>query len=409
MNSPEDTMLMERDLAALDAAMSEGRAEHDDPAARELQELALLLRAEAPRPDEDFERAMRVRMAAGFPPKEGSPRARAAALRGRVPRTMPNLREWWPAAGLAATLVLVVTFVAVALPGGSGGGDDDSSGASLSDAGGGEVVEQKAPAVPESSSGALTDSAKSAADSVRSAPPLQPAPRGGNRFAPGRSNRRIERSVSLELGAPADEMERLADRVNAVTARYGGFVLSSSVSSGDEDGSGGDFDLRIPAAQLRPAIRDLAALGTLHSQTQSGRDVTRPYVTLAARRQAATAERASLLRRLAAADDDLEAETIRAQLDAVDRRIARLRSQLRGLRLSTDYATVQVTLAADEGSGGGGGSFGDAVDDAGDLLVGTAGIAVRVLAVALPVGLVALGVWLAGSAIRRRRRESALA
>ena len=240
-------------------------------------------------------------------------------------------------------------------------------------------------------------------------PPLQPAPGGGNRFAPGRSNRRIERSVSLELGAPADEMERLADRVNSVTARYGGFVLSSSVSSGDEDGSGGDFDLRIPAAQLRPAVRDLAALGTLHSQTQSGRDVTRPYVTLAARRQAATAERASLLRRLAAADDDLEAETIRAQLDAVDRRIARLRSQLRGLRLSTDYATVQVTLAADEGSGGGGGSFHDAVDDAGDLLVGTAGIAVRVLAVALPVGLVALGVWLAGSAIRRRRRESALA
>ena len=92
--------------------------------------------------------------------------------------------------------------------------------------------------------------------------------------------------MSLELGAPADEMERLADRVNAVAARHGGFVLSSSVSSGQEDG-GGDFDLRIPAARLRPAIRDLSALGTLHSQTQSGRDVTRPYVTLAARRQAA--------------------------------------------------------------------------------------------------------------------------
>ena len=93
----------------------------------------------------------------------------------------------------------------------------------------------------------------------------------------------------------------------------------------------------------------------------------------------------------------------------MDRRIARLRSQLRGLRLSTDYATVQVTLAADDGSGGGGGSFTTRVDDAGDLLVGAAGIAVRVLAVALPIGLVALGGWLAGSAIRRRRRESALA
>ena len=118
--------------------------------------------------------------------------------------------------------------------------------------------------------------------------------------------------MSLELGAPADEMERLADRVNAVTSRYGGFVLSSSVSSGDEDGSGGDFDLRIPAARLRPALRDLAALGALHSQTQSGRDVTRPYVTLGARREAAVAERASLLRRLAAASTDWRRRDLRA-------------------------------------------------------------------------------------------------
>jgi Domain of unknown function (DUF4349) len=410
MNSPEDTMLMERDLAALDAALSAGRAEHDDPTARELQELALCLRSEAAGPDEDFERVMRVRMAAGFPPREGSPRARAAALRGRVPRRLPALREWWPAVGLGATLVLVVAVAVVALPGGSGGGNDDAGSAA-----GGGVNAPRPPAGTEASPRVLRnprarpDATQSATDS---APPkvlrLEPAP-GGGRFAPGRTNRRIERSASLELGAPADEMERLADDVNSVTARYGGFVLSSSVSSGDKEGSGGDFDLRIPATSLRPALRDLAALGALHSQTQSGRDVTRPYVTLAGRREAATAERAGLLRRLAAAATDQEAETIRAQLDAVDRRIARLRSQLRGLRLRTDYATVLVTLTADKGSGGGGGSFDDAVNDAGDLLVGAAGIAIRVLALGLPIGLLGLGGWLAGSAIRRRRRESALA
>ena len=203
-------------------------------------------------------------------------------------------------------------------------------------------------------------------------------------------------------------MERLADQVNSVTARYGGFVLSSSVSSGKKDASGGDFDLRIPATALRPALRDLAALGALHSQTQSGRDVTRPYVTVASRLEAARAERTGLLRRLAAADTDEEAEAIRAQLDSVDRRIARLHSQLRNLRLSTDYASVLVTLAADDGSGSGGGSFDDSVDDAGDLLVGAAGIAVRVLAVALPLGLLGAGAWLAWIVVRRRRRESAL-
>ena len=48
------------------------------------------------------------------------------------------------------------------------------------------------------------------------------------------------------------------------------------------------------------------------------------------------------------------------------------------------------------------------VDDAGDLLVGTAGVLIRVLALALPLGLLALAAWLGTNAFRRRRRESAL-
>ena len=42
------------------------------------------------------------------------------------------------------------------------------------------------------------------------------------------------------------------------------------------------------------------------------------------------------------------------------------------------------------------------------ILVATAGILVRVLAVALPLGLIALLAWAAGRVLRRRRRESAL-
>ena len=64
----------------------------------------------------------------------------------------------------------------------------------------------------------------------------------------------------------------------------------------------------------------------------------------------------------------------------------------------------------DEGGvGGGGGSFDDAVGDAGDILVATAGVIVRVLAVALPLGLIALIGWLGARVVRRRQRESALA
>ena len=70
--------------------------------------------------------------------------------------------------------------------------------------------------------------------------------------------------------------------------------------------------------------------------------------------------------------------------------------------------TVSLLEKDGDGGGGGGGSFDDALDDAGKLLVGVAGIIVRVLAVALPLGLIALLGWLAGRALQRRRRESAL-
>jgi hypothetical protein len=227
---------------------------------------------------------------------------------------------------------------------------------------------------------------------------------------PGRSDRRIERSVALELETPVDRMARVAEQVTAVTNRHGGFVLSSSVSTG-EDGAGGDFDLRIPATRLRPALRDLAALAEVRTQSQTGRDVTREHVTAKDRLRAARAERRSLLRRLEVAATDEEAEAIRRRLDLVAGEINGLRAQLRDLRLRTDYSVVTVTLLAKDGDAGGagGGSFDDALGDAGTLLVTVAGWIVRALAVALPLGLLALAGWAAGRVLRRRQRESALA
>jgi hypothetical protein len=48
------------------------------------------------------------------------------------------------------------------------------------------------------------------------------------------------------------------------------------------------------------------------------------------------------------------------------------------------------------------------VDDALDSLVGSLGLALRVLGVAVPLGLLAVGAWGGASVLRRRRREAAL-
>lgn len=381
-------------LTAIDEALDTGVAADDDPLTRELQELALMLRDDAPQATPEFRERMDWRVESGFQRPRGSRRA------------------WWqpllqPAAALAVTGA-VVLVVALAAGGRSGSGGDDSGGSSAGpalaadDSGGGGRGAAEA-------GGGAGEVSKSASGADQSAITVVPPSGGG--FEPGRSDRKIERSVALELEMPVDEMSRVADQVTAVTNRYGGFVLNSSLSTGD-DGAGGDFDLRIPSNRLRSAVRDISALADVRTQSQTGRDVTREHVTAKDRLRAARAERRSLLRRLETATTDEEAEAIRRRLDLVAGEINGLRAQLRDLRLRTDYSVVTVTLAArdgDSGGAGGGGSFDDALGDAGSLLVAVAGWIVRALAVALPLGLLALAGWGLGRVARRRRRESALA
>ena len=385
MTPPEDTTTIERDLSAVDAALSGGSASHDDPAARELQELALALKADTPVPDSGFAQDLGRRVEAGFPDRPG-PRPSRFRL-GRV-----NLL---PVAGVLAPLCLVVVLVFAGGPP-RRRADDESGGGG---AGGGAVQRESAPEASAADSGGGSEGALAA-------PPLEEPG-----FAPQQRQRRIERSIAMTLTAPDDEIPSLADGVSRVAARNGGFVLRSELDTGD-GGATGSYELRIPSGRLQSALRALAGLGTVSSQSQSGQDVTRDFVTAADRLEAARAERRSLLRRLEDADSDSEAEALRARLDLVAGEINGLRSQLRDLRLRTDYAIVAVDLIGEEGdsgSGAVGGSFDDAVGDAGDLLVGFAGVLVRVLAIALPLALIAGLGWLVTGAMRRRRRESALA
>jgi hypothetical protein len=340
-------------LPAIDEALAAGEPTADDPMLRELQELGLLLRDDSAEPDPAFGARLGGRVRAGFPRRRRMPRLR------RPP--MPVL------AGAAAA----VLAVAVAVP--LLGSDENENDASA---------------------------------------PLSVAPREMTQSdeaagAAPTAGRRIERSTSLTIAAPGNKLDDVADGVTAVTERHRGFVLRSSVTSGEEGPTGGSFDLRIPAAELQTALRELGELGDVRSRTQSGADVTPQYVSVRDRLDAARAERKSLLRRLERADTDTQAETIRQRLDAVAVEIRNLRGQLKDLRLRTNYARVGVTLVSDRSDSGGSG-FGDAFDDFTGSLAGSAELALRALGVLLPLSLLALVGWLALRLGLKRRRESGL-
>jgi hypothetical protein len=374
MNEREDTDIVERDLRAVDEALTTGSATETAPDARALQELGLLLRADAPEADPDFARRLRGHLDQGFG-REG---------RRRLPRLT---RRQGLAFGGAAASLLVAVAVAVSLQGGSEQSPD-------------RVIDA---ARPLSRGGDLGSSAE--------VPPAR-SPDGPGAFEPGAPRQRVERTASLELAAPEDELERVADGVASVADRHDGFVLRSSLTTGDGGATGGSFELRIPSGRLRGAIRDLASLATVRSRTQSGEDVTREFATAGERLQVARAHRRSLLRRLGRADTDAEAEAIRRRLDVVAGEIRGLRSRIRDLRLRTDYATVAVSLVRESGDSGGAGELGDpddALGDAAGSLAAAAGLTVRALGVAVPLGVLTALALLTGRAIRRRRREAALA
>ena len=395
MPKPEMPRQIEAELRLVDEALESGAICSTDSLERALQELALALRAEAPEPSREFATDLRSRVQEGFPRERRLPRPGALSRLGELRRP--------PAIVLAGAAARILALAVVV--GARTGEDGTDDGAVVP-----TVGERSQVPEPVTGSGSLREGRDSAAAPSVVAP--EPPP-GGPGFAPGERRRRIERSASLTLAAPAERLDRVADGIVRLTDRYEGFVLRSSLSTGDEGTTGGHFELRIPAARLQAALGDLSRLGDVRSRAQSGRDVTRESASAEDRLQAARAERRSLLRRLERAPSDSAAEAIRRRLDLNAGESRGLRARVRDLRTRTNYASVTVSLLERDGDGGGSlpGSddgLGNAVEDSLDSLGDSVEILVRVLGVTIPLGLLAAGLGFAARVLRRRRREAAL-
>lgn len=377
----------------IDNALATGSVTALDPEERRLQELALALRADAPVADSDFELRMNARVAAGFPQRK-----RLALPRFTLPR--PRLT-----AIAAAASLLVALVVAVSLSGRGHGQQVASKSSSSGPAAASPAVASPVPAAADRASRypAAEQSAGSVAASPAVVGPLPPT----DNFVGGR-NRKVQRSAALTLAAAENDLSKVGDQIIAVTDRYSGFVMRSSVTSAADGQAGGSFDLSIPVRTLRPALRDLSGLADVKSRTENADDVTASFVSARTRLEELGAERRGLLRRLEKAITDQQAAAIRARIRIVNAQIESAQSSLKSLRRRTSYASVSVTLVAKDKSSGGGTGIGAGARDFRDSLVDSANIALRVLGIALPIGLV-LGLLIAGNGwATRRRREAAL-
>ncbi len=390
MRKPErDTMSpeVERDLATIDAALAgEPGAAEEAP----LAELALVLRALRPQPREEFRDTLDGRAAAGF--KGGGRSGHRRAGGG----WRPKLSQ--PAFALAVVLLVIVgVTVPLAL---SGGG---SALRSAPPADGGAMRVPEGSASSSAAAGHHALKAEGAAGAARAAGPIGEA----QITTPGA--RRVEQSAALDLGVSPSAIQSTSRRVFTVVNGFGGYVQQSNVTSGDAEQAGATFELKVPSAKLGSAIAALSQLGHVRSENDTTNDVTGQYESLQRSLGDAQAERASLLRQLAAATEAQQAEALKGKLHGVEGHIAQLQGELRALNGRIDYTSVSLTLTP-ESSGAGAGSLtpGGAARDAAQILDAAVAVVVLASAAVLPVAVIALLIWVLVAASRRRLREGAL-
>src|SRR5215218_2466318 len=226
----------------------------DAAVVRELAELEAALaddvRSVAAAPDQAFLAVLEERVVGGFP--------RPGAAR--------RPRRLWPAVALPVAAALLVAVLV--------------AGSALRDRDGGEAP------VPEAA--------------VERSGGAGPADSGGGSAALGR---RVERSASVTLAPPADDVQRTADGVARAATALGGYVATSQVSTGGDGGSAA-LRLRVPAARLAALLQRLAGLAPVAEQSQAATDITGPSGAAAERVADARAERRALLRALGRAVTD---------------------------------------------------------------------------------------------------------
>jgi Domain of unknown function (DUF4349) len=359
----------------------------------DLRELVLDLQAGRPVPRDEFIRALDARAAAGFPKPQR--RLLEAPRRLRPPRRIAPL-----ALGSAAAVFIVATAVVAGMLSG-GGSDERRPGDTKPVPAVGAEHARPSPSV----TGAAGNSQRDSSSRVLVAPSSPAPPPSG--IAPRARVRKVERAASITLAPPRDEIEGVADGVIRTADRYGGFVLDSSVSSGERE-AGATIDLRIPSDRLEAAIADISKLAHVRARSQQALDITGRYTSPRRRLADAAAERRALLKELARAVTPNQTASVRARLRLVNRRIETARATLRRLENRVNYSAVSVSIEPGSRADGGHWTVGDAFGDAVTVLGVVAGAGLVGLAVLVPFALLIAVGWVARSAYLRRARERAL-
>jgi len=220
---------------------------------------------------------------------------------------------------------------------------------------------------------------------------------------------RVSATLTVEV-SDSDAVSRAAQDALDLTRSLGGFVVSSSVATGEEGQA--SITVRVPVAKVQEAITGLSGLGRIVSQQVTIDDLQQTLDELERREASVRSQIARIRARLQTETLDAQTEAVlRARLQTLRAELTELRAGISSTEAEARMSTIQLTVVTP-------GAFGAvaqpsridrAIDEALNVLAWEGVIALGVLIVLTPFALLAAAAWLGRRLYRRHEDERLLA
>lgn len=231
------------------------------------------------------------------------------------------------------TMALVMVISMALLAGCAGGGGADEGGsdsaalqAAGEPAGGAEEAAAVAdPAAPDESGGGAGDGGAAALRTIA-------------------IGDRIVRDGTMRLRVEDDTFDDAFNRVVGLADRFGGTVLSSDATTGDDGSTSGTVTVRVPAQDFDDLLIAVSGIGEVERRSITSEDVSGEFVDLEARLRHNRAQERFYLSLLGRAETVEDAIAVQQRVDAIQETIEQLEGRLRFLDERTSFSRLTIEL-----------------------------------------------------------------
>jgi hypothetical protein len=250
-----------------------------------------------------------------------------------------------------------------------------------------------------------------AADVVATAPSteLGTAKDSSTAPAPGVRAQQVSATLTLEV-RDSDEVSSSAQDALELTRSLGGYVVSSSVTTGE--GGSASLIVRVPVGKVQEAIVGLSSLGRIVSQQVNVQDLQETLDQLERREASLRAQIARIRARLETESLDPQAEALlRSRLQTLRGELVQVRSQISGTNDAARMSTIQLTIVTPAGTGSvtPPSRLHRSIDEALDVLAWEGVVVLGITIVLAPFAIAGLAIWLGRRLYRRHEEERLLA